>query len=285
MLKRILIIALAVTLVVTLSMPVTAFGAKSANAKKLDSIKTVAHIKKYEHLPTGGTKISSAQLAKLQKQIKFNIPGKGDTRYTYELNFSKRDGKYSASKYKHWHDYNKKTKFSKSYWEDLKFIIDSKPVNEKVRCSLSTEDKKYSHYWVWLKKAKTGDYYRNKKTKIDGGDYDYKEHYRDQNYRKYKDEKVLGETCLVWSNDTYSIDEKKVTNTTYQWMSRKTGILIKYAFKSSYTSYTYDPDKEDYVETVAPSIDYGVTFEEKNLSVKKDFYVAPKDVKWKKHLS
>lgn len=261
--KKILTMAVALVMLATL-LPVSALAA-SANEKKLNKI-TAADIATYDTaLPTGGKKKTKSQINKLLGKINYKAKGSGSSWYNASLSFYKNYGTdpetgestetyTSASVDKGWSLY-KESKDTSYYYRESKPLIASYEGQElKTRNYLSVStSKKYTTY-NWNKGAKTGAKTTGKYSS--GGNTGSGKDTR-RNFKLYKDEKVLGQKCLV-----YSYQYKGSDATYYTYVSRKNGQTIKSVYAA-----------EDYASTT-------IYFERKNVSKSESFYKAPKSVKF-----
>ena len=218
--KKILAI-LSITLFMAMLIPTVAIASNEItfNALKLSGVK------KYDmKLPTGGTIKTKAQIDTLLKKLPLKEPGKGTTRFICQLYFHRlvtaKPGKYeSVSKDKYW------MKIQKQYAPSRVEIINLNSSTDPVYCMLKNEDSKYIYEWYWNKGAKTGTSVKTPRTSQPSDEIII---YNIINYKVYKDEKILGDTCFVYSyswNGTDWSDEDKGTQ--YFWISRKTGIQRK----------------------------------------------------------
>lgn len=253
--KKVFAIAVMFVMLATM-LPVTAMAA-SANEKKLNKV-TEETISTYDTaLPTKGKKKSTkAKVNKLLSALPYKAKGSGTSWYTAQLNFTKENatGNYTyANKSKSYSLYKESAKTSYYYSENTPLIASYEGQNMKTQLSKSVStSKKYTSY-DWEKGAKTGTKYVHKVT--DGGSTGSKDTRR--NFYVYSNQKVLGETCMV-----YSYQYKGSNDTTYIWVSRKTGQTMKQVSVGEYSTRTY------------------IYFERKRVSKPQSFYNAPKTVKF-----
>ena len=255
--KKRISILLTLALMISTMLPITTYAATNY-AKTLDNMKA-GDVQKYDKkLPTKGAKKTEKQIKNLLKKIKMKMPGKGNTSYSYTLTFSKNSGgnlEY-ATKSKSWWQYNSKTKYSTSRYEIKYILFYGGELNNITTCGISTEDKKFNYSYSWDKGQKVGLKYKfpkvSSKTTTTKGP-------KPTNYRLYKDETVLGQKCMVYSYDLKWNGEK---STYYYYISKKTGLEVKFISTNSLSTYTT------------------IVFDIKNISKKVSFFAPPKNVKF-----
>lgn len=257
--KKVLTMVVALAMLATM-LPMTAMAA-STNEKKLNKIK-VSDIATYDTaLPTNGKKKTLKQIDKLLGKLNYKPRGSGSTWYSarlyfYKSNYDESEGYTSASVDKGWSMYNESNQTS-YYYSESKDLI-ARYGNEKLttRRHLSkTTSKKYT-YFDWEKGAQKGTKTTGKvKTGGGGSSKDTR-----RNFVLYKDEKVLGEKCMV-----YSYQYKGDSATYYQYVSRKTGRTMKTVYASDYGKST------------------NIYFEGKNVNKATSFYKEPKSVTFVKN--
>lgn len=222
---------LSLALILAMVIPVAAFASNESTFNAL----TLSGVAKYDtKLPTGGTKKTAKQLRALLSKIKNKMPGKGTTMYACFLDFDRSAsagaGTYSsATKMAYWWKIQKKNAPFRSEYTNLM----ESPL--RTRCQLLTQDSKYTYHYSWLKNEKTGDLYKSRKTSSgssgsSGSGSGSGSGYKESNFRVYKDQKVLGEKCFVFS---YNWKSKYGMGTNYHWVSRKTRVEIKNVSVSS----------------------------------------------------
>jgi hypothetical protein len=244
-----LIAVLACTIILATVVPVITLAA--TNATLFNNLK-LTNVKTYDTaMPTKGTKKTLKQMQDLLKKIPYKPDGKGTTTYRAYLWFDREKsapkGSYIyAGKTKSWYKEIGKSKLLHYYSESTSLI---KP--DGTSCNLQTADSKYNYYYYWIKGAKEGSFSKYQRT--------------NNNvpvvipaFKTYPDATVLGEKCFV-----YSAEEKidKETYTFYFWVSRKTGVVVKYAGVTKYgtsTNLYFVTQRED----------------------KKDSFFTPPKLKW-----
>lgn len=251
--KRKLVFILAFVLILATAMPATVLAASKGST--LDKLK-LKDVKKYDTaLPTKGVKKTQKQINALLNKISYKPGGKGDTTYWYDLTFYREKsadvGSYSwADKSKTWYKYDSKKKLSYHYSEYTDLMY---PANG-VQCYLYNEDSKYGYNYNWIKGQTEGAYSKEKRSSGSSGSTA-----KISNYKLYSDEKILGDKCLVYSYDVKGSDYK---STNYSYISRKTGVELKYISVSSGGTYTC------------------ITFDSKKMSKAASFYKKPSKVKF-----
>jgi len=256
--KKILLAFLYITLILAMVIPTAAMASNETtfNALKLSGVKA------YDtKLPTGGTKKTKAQIDALLKKIPLKEPGKGTTRYICELYFSRpsstKPGKYdSVCKDKYW------KKIQKQYAPARIETINLNNSKDPVYCMLINEDSKYIYEWFWNKGAKTGTSAKTPRTSQPSDEIII---YNIINYKVYKDEKVLGDTCFVysysWDGTDWSDEDK---GSQYYWISRKTGLQRKTAVAANGRMYV------------------SISFVREKINMADSWYTPPKDIKFTK---
>jgi len=254
--KRKITCILAYVMVIATVIPSITLAA--SNASILDNL-TLSGVKTYDvALPTNGTKKTKKQIEDLLKRIPNKPSGKGNTVHKYYLEFrtpnSKKPGNYvSAYISKEWSKYIDKTKKS-FFYNEYKDLIDTKA---GITCCIEKADTKYIHSYYWINGEKTGEHF------VFNIDLDYNNYVNYFNYKLYPDATVLGEKCMVFSYDYHEYIDIDETGTYYQFVSRKTGLYIKYIDVNEYDTYTL------------------INFEQKQVDKTDSFFDPPKDVKFK----
>ncbi|MCL2081643.1 MAG: hypothetical protein FWH04_00155 [Oscillospiraceae bacterium] len=281
--KKSFIVCLVAALMVFAMLPAQA-SAASKHEKALNKLK-FSGVSKYDtKLPSNGKKQSNKQFQKAySKAIKNTKQSKkGNTWYGTSLHFNKQkdaeSGEWvisSASKSKYWSKIANGKDFHASRGESTQLKDWNGKLNQKPQLYISTEDKKYYHNYGWQKKSKKGSHTRSRKKKAASGDNNNAGtgtgKTKRSNYIIYKDQKVLGQKCFVYSYvETYTSKSGNTTNTTtnthYIWQSRKTGSQIKSVDVN---------DNGNYTST-------SISFTQKRVNKKASFYKVPKSVKFKR---
>jgi len=218
-----ILLLLAAALVVFAMLPVQATSATSYE-KAFDKL-TFAKALKYDKAPpTNGGKVqSAAQINKTLKSIGYfkQAPGNGKVLCNKSISFWKEEGTIdSVNKNSKWSRLSGK---SYDYYEELTYL-NKWGGDIPTWCWLENRGGGDYNWYNWAKKSTTGEYNidtdpwwsppSKKKPKETTGPWIYK---------KYKDAKVLGQPCFVYSWQGYYDD----TYTYYTYVSRKTGIVLK----------------------------------------------------------
>ena len=258
--KKVSALLLSAVMLATVIFPVTTQAASYES--KLNKLK-VSNVKTYDvAVPKKGVKKTKKQINELLKKIKGKLPGKGNTVYTYTLSFSKekkakKDTYLYVYKTKSWSNYNAE-KMTARRNEEVALVEHYPSENSgKAFVSLCILKKKKDYYYNWIMGTKTGDLTVEKPKETN------ETPAKKKNYKLYKDQKVAGQTCMVYSYDIY-LDDGKYTD--YLYISRKTGVTVKSVFVGKTTLYT------------------SITFVNQKMKKPASFYQPPKDVKFTKYV-
>ena len=221
-------------------------GSTATNYEKVFDNLTFATAITYDKAPPAkGTKTSAAEINRTLASIGYKVLGSGTIFLDKTLVISKSNGAISdVTKYANWKKITKKT--SDTYREYTTLVQGG--VNP-IYCDLEKYVGNTYDYWFWEKDTDTGLH-----TTGTGPMPSSTDKYKPQKgtYKKYKDAKVLGQKCFV-----FSFQEKGSSTIEYIYISYKNGLLLKtvvYSSKGNYsTTITFVVKK---VKTVPHNFDY-----------------------------
>jgi len=222
--SRILCSFIAVLVVIAM-LPLGGFGATNDYSEAFANI-TLENVKAYDNpLPKKGVKQSVSQIKKELKKIKFKVPGKGPVIEHRVMSYYKSKGAivyvYKHSRWDNVSSTNKRT-FTSSY-QEVEFMSTYVGDSYTLWYLFMVAGNDFTWY-AWEKGVDTGVYVIGNNSSDYGVPANNAHTFHGGNLpacKKYKDAKVLGEKCFVYSC------KYKYSNTYYYYVSRKTGQTIK----------------------------------------------------------